>query len=121
MFTVNNKVDLRLAWWAIKFWKELKPESAVEIKKNIRSYYKEQNEHKKYHLDKGDYDRYILLVTLPEWIETEDEAHEYFDACEYMKYYPSQYDCTGQHFTQWYRIFKRNGRWMAYHCICVDI
>ncbi len=33
----------------------------------------------------------------------------------------SQYDCTGCLFTEWFKVFRRRGRWYAYHCIGMDI
>ena len=36
-------------------------------------------------------------------------------------YYPSAYDCTGQAFTSWYKVFARGGRFWAYHRVSVDV
>lgn len=39
----------------------------------------------------------------------------------YRHYYPSAYDCTGQAFTSWYKVFVRGGRFWAYHRVSVDV
>ena len=61
------------------------------------------------------------LLPLPEYIETMDEAVSYFEDYEYRPYYPSAYDCTGQAFTSWYKVFVRGGRFWAYHRVSVDV
>lgn len=66
-------------------------------------------------------DGYIILKSCPDWVETEEDAEEWFDSEEKMVYIPSPYDCTGQQFTSWYKLFQRNGKWMCYHSIGVDV
>ena len=66
-------------------------------------------------------DGYTELLPLPEYIETMDEAVSYFEDYEYRPYYPSAYDCTGQAFTSWYKVFIRGGRFWAYHRVSVDV
>ena len=53
--------------------------------------------------------------------KTKKDAVSYFEEEEYMTCIPSQYDCTGQRFTCWYRIAKQNGRFYAYHCVGADV
>ena len=60
-------------------------------------------------------------MPLPEYIETMDEAVSYFEDYEYRHYYPYAYDCTGQAFTSWYKVFARGGRFWAYHRVSVDV
>lgn len=93
----------------------------VEKKREIRKYHK-STEKKDRHLvkDKG-IDGYIELIELPDYIESREEAKEYFESEEELRCLPSAYDCTGQLFTGWYKIFKRRGKWMAYHSICCDV
>ena len=69
----------------------------------------------------SDCESYIALVELPEEIGTDEEADEYFREYEYIYYRPTYYDCTGQRFTEWYKIFKRRGRYMAYHAVGMDV
>lgn len=67
-------------------------------------------------------DGFIVKFPLPERITSLDAANEYFMETEYMECRPSQYDCTGQLFTNWYKIFRKpNGRFWCYHSIGRDV
>lgn len=67
-------------------------------------------------------DGYVLKFPLPESITSAEDADEYFREYEYLYYRPSAFDCTGQHFTSWYKIFRKpNGRFWAYHSVSVDV
>lgn len=96
-------------------------EEIKKTKKEIRE------EHRKQDTDTGrviksDWDSYITLEELKIPADyTHDDAVEYFDKYEVIHMVPSQYDCTGQLFTSWYKIFKRNGKWMAYHAVNADV
>ena len=98
-----------------------------KIKKEIRDYYKERAEERKEWLIKDNgIDGGIVLFELPSEInsvkiDSFELAEEYFKAYEYRKCRPSMYDCTGQVFTSWYKIIKRNNKFYAYHCINFDI
>lgn len=65
-------------------------------------------------------DGFIELDALPEQIETELDAEEYFEENMRLVCTPSQYDCTGQLFTSWHKLVKRRGRWYVYHAIACD-
>lgn len=98
-------------------------EYAKEIKREIRKFYRKVCEKAKEDtaVISGDFDCYTRRYPLPECIKTKEEAVEYMEEYEVMECAPSQYDCTGQHFTSWYKVFCRNGRWQVYHHICVDV
>lgn len=67
-------------------------------------------------------DGYIEKFPLPEYLSSAEDADEYFREYEYLYFHPSPYDCTGQHFTSWYKIFRKpDGRFWAYHSVSVDI
>lgn len=66
-------------------------------------------------------DGYVELITFPEEIDSARLAEELFRAYIRMEYRPTYYDCTGQHFTRWYKVFKRGGRYCVYHSIGIDI
>ena len=101
-------------------------DSVYKIKKEIRDYYKEREKDRKEWLIKDNgIDGGIVLVELPSEInsvkiDSFELAEEYFKAYEYRKCRPSMYDCTGQVFTSWYKIIKRNNKFYAYHCISFD-
>ena len=67
----------------------------------------------------ADYDSGWQLITLT--AKTKEDADAEFNAIYYRICTPSQYDCTGQMFTVFYKLFKRNGRWMAYHHFAMDV
>ena len=65
----------------------------------------------------------IQLEQLPDELDsyTEDEVQEWFMWNRYMTATPSQYDCTGQLFTNWFKLTRRRGHWFAYHSISRDV
>ena len=65
-------------------------------------------------------DGYIELREMPRF-DSLEEADEWFRRCYYLEARPSAYDCTGQRFTVWYKLFQRRGRWWAYHSVGVDV
>ena len=91
----------------------------VQTKRSLRKFLKRTLD-ERIVKDNG-FDGYISLVTLSEYVQDEESAKEYFEEELRLVCYPSQYDCTGQAFTCWYKLFERNGRWMAYHCVGYDV
>lgn len=124
---IRNTNDLRHAYLDMYIWKHFAPDGAEdrikEIKSAIRNYYKRQDEETKDRRLVKDYygDGYILLIDLPDFIHDEESAVSYFKETEYILVFWSQYDCTGRPFTSWYKIFKRRGKWMAYHSVGFDV
>lgn len=97
-------------------------EGLLKIKSEIRRYFKRESERDPVTCIKDDpYGYYTLLIKLPEYIKDAESAEYYFMNNYYMEYVPSQYDCTGQHFTQWYKIVKRSYGYVAFHHVAVDI
>ena len=108
--------------------KHLVEEHTIEIKRELRKW-----AHRETAVDVGmgfmverrvfggDYDGYTELVTIPEVFDTEESADEFFNDFIKINYRPSMYDCTGQAFTSWYHLFKRNGRFYAYHRVGMDV
>lgn len=66
-------------------------------------------------------DGYVELVHLPKHCTTYDEAKEFFDEYLWLERPHSMYDCTGELFTCWRHIFKRNGEYYAYHSVARDV
>lgn len=101
---------------------EICGDKILKRKRKIREIYKRENEKPERHvvLDNG-IDGYIELIQLPEKIKEKEDADEWFLCNEYLEYIPSAYDCTGQKFTDWYKLVNRNGRWWVYHSILVDV
>ncbi len=124
----SSMEDVRLNYHMILFWDEFwrkfqyKDEEEIkERKRSIRIYFKNQSRKLEKRVFDADYDGATFLIELPEEIKTEEIAEAWFDANEYCECMPSQYDCTGQAFTAWYKLVKRNGRWWCYHRVCFDV
>ena len=72
-------------------------------------------------------DGYIELVSIPEVFDTLEDtedgpgAETFFRDFFYREVRPSIYDCTGQSFTNWYKLFKRRGQFWAYHSVGFDV
>lgn len=97
-------------------------EFTVMLKKDIRAFLNRKPERNK-RIIKGDYDGYTEVEQLPDELDsyTEDEVQEWFMWNRYMTAAPSQYDCTGQSFTNWFKLTRRRGHWFAYHSIGIDV
>lgn len=121
MFKVKNYSDLALAYEILGLALERgKSEKAAELKREMRRFTHKPLSDKRIVCDYG-MDGYVVLFPLPESIESEEEAREYFEEYEYLTCRPSAYDCTGQAFTSWYKLFVRNGRYHAYHSVSFDV
>lgn len=141
MFRVRNNKDFREGYELLNLLNRFagqfdSPEKAREnadnLKRELRTY-----AHRNTAVDVGmgfmcerrivkddGMDGYIELVSLPEVIDTidgEDGANEFFKTFLEIQYRPTYYDCTGQAFTSWYKLFKRNGQFWAYHSVCFDV
>lgn len=66
-------------------------------------------------------DGFIELVRFPEYVDTLAAAEEFFDAYIYRECRASMYDCTGDSFTNWRKIFVRRGEYWCYHSVSFDV
>ena len=66
----------------------------------------------------GDYDSVLELVDVPQGVTDIDAWFDENERCVCM---PSMYDCTGQAFTQWYKVVKRADGYKVYHSIGYDV
>ena len=66
-------------------------------------------------------DGYILRIECPDYVHTKEDAEEWFHEDEEIEYHWSPYDCTGQSFTSWYKLFNVNGKWICYHSVSIDV
>lgn len=123
--------DLKIAYGLLRIAAKRKElnEFSKELKRNIREYYKRKEEIPEGNINGGysrmvkdnGIDGFVLLQQLPADLETEKDAVQYFEDYERIEYQPSFYDCTGQLFTSWYKVFKRNDRFYVYHWIARDL
>lgn len=91
----------------------------IEMKRKLRKESKTVNDR----IIVCDYsiDGFVEKFPLPSYISGMEEADEYFMEYEYLECRPSAYDCTGQWFTSWYKIFRKSdGSFWAYHMVSVD-
>lgn len=128
---IKTREDLKMRWITLRFMEKTLAElqdvtkSQAEksqayikdLKQSIRDYNR-RKENRDRRIITGDYDGYIELVNVPQNI-TDIDA--WFDENERLICRPSQYDCTGQPFTMWYRPVKRGGRWFVYHKVGFDV
>ncbi len=131
MFTITNDEKLRDAYALLMFMQRDIPASsekkasvknlAVTVKREIRAYVNRPASNVR--IICGDYDGHMELVRLPDELDRahKSEAAEWFDDNCYLEAYNSPYDCTGQEFTSWYHLFRRQGHWFAYHKVCRDV
>lgn len=123
---IRNKEDLKLAYITIKIYETVQDsnddikQKIIEIKQKIRDFYRKDISRGKLVKDYG-IDGGILLIELPEFLKSQQEAEEYFRKNEVITMQPSIYDCTGQAFTVGYKIFKRRNKFFAYHSVAFDV
>lgn len=125
MKQVRNKRELRCAYEVLQILSDLTgnpkkySSQIVETKKAIRAYTQRPVDEAR--IVRNDGDHLVTVFPMPEWLQSKEEADEYFlDRC-FLTCRPSMYDCTGQVFTTWYKIFKRQGRFWAYHATAMDV
>jgi hypothetical protein len=119
---IHHKEDLRLAYGLLEIAKKDNNLSdfVKNLKHDIRKYLSKPDNGERLIKDDG-IDGCIVLTPLPEDINELSAAGEWFRNNEYISKRYSAYDCTGEMFTQWFKIFERNGRFYAYHSIGLDI
>lgn len=129
MFDINNDSKLRAAYiFAITM--DASPKGSkgaldalmVEVKHEIRAYTHRPEADARIVQERG-CDGYIELVQLPDSLDRvhKEIADDWFRATRYLECFPTPYDCSGQKFTSWYKLFRRRGHWFAYHCVSIDV
>ena len=127
---VRDRRDLRARWDSLLFVEKAvkmakaqglsmdgaKAQAFInDLKAAIREYNRRKTDRR---IITGDYESVLVLVDVPQGV-TDIDA--WFDENERRICAPSQYDCTGQAFTQWYKIVKRAGGYKIYHSIGFDV
>lgn len=131
MFSITDNERLRDAYALLMFIQSDIPASAEKraavknlaatIKREIRNY--NNRPAPDVHIICADYDSRLELVQLPDELDKAlkaDAADWFRDNC-YLEAYNGPYDCTGQEFTNRYKLFRRRGHWFAYHSISRDV
>ena len=123
--TIMNKKDLEFAYVVLAVLGKEKNDTderkqyIANLKRNIREFQRRPVQEGTVIDDT--IDGFTALFPLPENLSSNEEADEYFRQQEYIYYRNSAYDCTGQAFTSWYKIFERRGRFWAYHRVNFDV
>ena len=131
---IRTKSELKIAYEMILMVKEIMQDAEtngcniekaknvlVQYKQDIRNYYKRQDENSLCIVKDYGIDGYIELFQFPENVKTIEDAKEWFDENERKSFNYTAYDCTGQAFTGWEKIFVRNGKFYCYHRVCYDV
>ena len=140
MNKINNERDYRIGYELLRILSKdggKRVESYVaELKRNLRQYASrkpvvyvgmgftcERRIIKDYGID-----GYIEIVSIPEVFDNLEDsttdgpgAESFFRDFIEIQAHPSPYDCTGQRFTAWHKIVKRNGQYWAYHSVAIDV
>ena len=132
MFEIKNDSKLQAAYIFLRDMETANVFSAehkasrdilvVNIKREIRAYTHRPPEDSHIVEERG-CDGYIELVQLPDELDKahEEIAADWFRANRYLEFYPTPYDCSGQKFTNWFKLFRRRGHWFAYHSVSIDV
>ena len=94
-------------------------EFVTQLKRDIREYVNRVSD---CHIIRDELDSFVELVELPDY--TADYSEE--RALLWFKMYRSyrlfdELGCGGQFFTTGVKLFRRRGRWYAYHFVSVDM
>lgn len=94
-------------------------EFVIQLKHDIREYIHRDSD---YRIVRDELDSFVELVELPDY--TADYSEE--RALLWFKMYRSyrlfdELGCGGQFFTTGVKLFRRRGRWYAYHFVSVDM
>lgn len=94
-------------------------EFVIQLKRDIREYIHRDSD---YRIVRDELDSFVELVELPDY--TADYSEE--RALLWFKMYRSyrlfdELGCGGQFFTTGVKLFRRRGRWCAYHFVSVDM
>lgn len=93
-----------------------------QIKRAIRSFHKKEKAEREMRLVKSyGIDGFIMLTELPDFLQSVEEAREYFEKEKMLVCKPSAHDCTGQSFTVGYKIVERQGKFWAFHHVGHDV
>lgn len=94
-------------------------EFVIQLKRDIREYIHRDSD---YRIVRDELDSFVELVELPDY--TADYSEE--RALLWFKMYRSyrlfdELGCGGQFFATGVKLFRRRGRWYAYHFVSVDM
>lgn len=90
------------------------------IKRKFRREMKTEEPDRKYFHREGS-DGYYEYFAFPDNVDTVEKANEFFDAYCRIPYVDRGYDCTGQWFTCYHKIFHVGDDLCCLHYIAMDV
>ena len=109
-------MNIRYAYELLAELRNAEPEMIVAIKRYVRRVSKEKEY--PYQIVRDEQDNVVYKTVLN--ADTAEGAEQEFRCEHHREYWPTYYDCTGQWFTSWHRIFKISGKYVLYHSIQCD-
>lgn len=123
MFTTIHNGNLRTAYEILNILADREGDGVEEhrnrIKRAVRAYHRIPADQTQ--IVSSDCESLLVVFPLPAELESREAAEAYFLDHHYREIVPSMYDCTGQIFTTWYKIFKRRGQFWVYHATAMDV
>lgn len=94
-------------------------EFVIQLKRDIREYVNRVSD---CHIVRDEFDSFIELVELPDYTSgySEERALLWFKMYRSYRLF-DKLVCSGQFFTTSVKLFRRRGRWYAYHFVSVDM
>ena len=94
-------------------------EFVIQLKRDIREYVNRVSD---CHIVRDEFDSFIELVELPDYTSgySEERALLWFKMYRSYRLF-DELGCGGQFFTTGVKLFRRRGRWYAYHFVSVDM
>lgn len=91
----------------------------IQLKRDIREYVNRVSD---CHIVRDEFDSFIELVELPDYTSgySEERALLWFKMYRSYRLF-DKLGCSGQFFTTSVKLFRRRGRWYAYHFVSVDM
>ena len=129
MYRVKSNLDAKVGYVMLREVEKLvasegtnnvREELIADLKRELRKWSKRETAEGSIVRDDG-IDGFVSVAKMPYDFDSKEEAEEWFTENEYMEVRPSMYDCTGQMFTRWFKVFRRRGSWWVYHSVGVDV
>lgn len=94
-------------------------EFVIQLKRDIREYIHRDSD---YRIVRDELDSFVELVELPDYtaVYSEERALLWFKMYRSYRLF-DELGCGGQFFTTGVKLFRRRGRWYAYHFVSVDM
>lgn len=133
MMCIRNKNDCKTAYVMLRFLQAhpqyAENEHTKELKRTVRKYVnRNDNEldlgywkvYYRFVASSNDGEDYWELIGCPDWVESIEDAEEFFEEHIKIPIVYTYYSPTGWKFTSDHHCFKRNGKYYLYHRVSID-